>query len=127
MPKVIKLQKDFYLYGTIIEEGSNSNGSWIKYSSGLMICTLNIRRTDISISQSYPPLYLGHYTWTYPQPFAYADVVVNCGTFHWGTGASWGTSLQPGINNVMLRGYDYYSRPAGTEVLITATAIGRWK
>lgn len=39
MSKIIKLKNDTYLYGTIIEEGSNDYGSWVKFSSGTMICT----------------------------------------------------------------------------------------
>lgn len=39
MPKVIKLKNDTYLYGTILEKGSNSNGDYIKFSDGTMICT----------------------------------------------------------------------------------------
>ena len=37
MANVIKLKNDTYLYGTIIEEGSNSYGAYIKYSSGALI------------------------------------------------------------------------------------------
>ena len=37
MAKVIKLKNDTYLYGTIIEEGSNENGEYIKYSNGTLI------------------------------------------------------------------------------------------
>ena len=37
MAKVIKLKNDTYLYGTIIEEGSNANGEYIKFSNGTLI------------------------------------------------------------------------------------------
>ncbi len=33
------------LIGQIIETGSNSNGSWIKFSNGIMICWQNIEGT----------------------------------------------------------------------------------
>lgn len=36
MPKSIKFKNDLYLNGTIIESGTNSNGSYFKYDNGLL-------------------------------------------------------------------------------------------
>lgn len=41
---------------TIIETGSNSNGSWIKYDNGIMICYKNFSGTA-KITQSWYTLY----------------------------------------------------------------------
>lgn len=38
--------------GYIVESGSNSNGSWIKYSDGTMICSAKKELSDIAISNS---------------------------------------------------------------------------
>lgn len=113
--------------GKIVEAGSNENGSWIKFANGAMICRINTTRKDIGITQAYGSIYLGHYTWVYPQPFKNADVSVCCSQFLWGTSASWGSALSPGSHNVLLRAYDYYSRAAGTETNICAIAVGWWK
>lgn len=49
---------------SIVEQGINSNGSYVRYSNGLQICCgyLNINRT--ASAQSYSTN-----TWTYPKPF----------------------------------------------------------
>ena len=44
------------------ESGSNSNGSWIKFPDGTMLCN-----TRASIAQSQAT---SGFTWTYPQSFA---------------------------------------------------------
>lgn len=41
---------------TIIESGSNSNGTWIKYDNGIMICYKNFSGT-VKITQSWYSLY----------------------------------------------------------------------
>lgn len=50
MAKVIKLKDNTYLFGTIIESGSNSNGNYVKYSDGTLIQwgTTNISTSSTS-------------------------------------------------------------------------------
>lgn len=113
--------------GNIVEEGSNSNGSWVKFETGLMICTLNILVFDQAISTPYFSIFQGSRQWVFPQEFV-GSPTVNCSSFRWGTSASWGTIASIPTNvSVFLRGMDFGSRAAGTQTLVQATAIGRWK
>lgn len=114
-----------YING-IIENGSNSNGSWTKFADGTMICTLNIIVTDQAINTAYGSLFQGYRVWRYPQAFIERPTVT-CSHFFWGTSASWGAVSGVYGESCTLRGYDIQSRAAGTSCQIGATAIGRWK
>ena len=108
-------------YETATQTGT---GEGIVHNVGrLQICTLNTRKTNIAINAAYGPLYLGSYTWTFPKPFAETPSV-QCSTFHWGTGASWGTVCEASSSNALLYGFDAFKRASGETVLIQATAIG---
>ena len=115
-------------YSGIVESGSNSNGSYIKFSDGSMICYLNITVTDQAIDTQYgtSSLYFGKRTWTFPVAFI-KEPNVSCGQFHWGTGGSWGGTTEATKTIAVLIGYDMYSRASGTRTIISATAIGKWK
>lgn len=47
-------------WSTIIESGSNDNGSWIKYSDGTMICYKSTGWIDMNITTSWGSLYEGN-------------------------------------------------------------------
>ena len=89
----------------------------------LQICTLNTSKTNIAINRAYGALYLGRYTWTFPKPFA-VPPSVQCGAFHWGSGASWGAAGEVSSSNALLYGFDAFNRASGEAVIIQATAIG---
>lgn len=112
---------------SIIESGSNTNGNYVKYADGTMICYLNIEVTDQALNNSYGSLYQGSRTWTYPVEFVDNNVSVHCGQFQWGTSASWGTVVSADKTSANLRGIDAFSRATGTATKIQAMAIGRWK
>lgn len=112
----------------IIESGSNENGDYIKFADGTMICTVYMEVTDQAISGSYGSLYQGTRAWTFPIPFKTGtNPSVLCNQFLWGTGASFGTVASQNNTIAILRGYDAFSREAGTKTAIAATAIGKWK
>ena len=115
-------------FAGIVESGSNSNGSYIKFSDGTMICYLNIAVTDQAIDTKYgtSSLYFGRRTWTFPVAFI-KEPNVSCGQFKWGTGGSWGSASGATKTIAYLIGYDMYSRASGTRTIISATAIGKWK
>ena len=115
-------------YSGIVESGSNSNGSYIKFSDGTMICYLNITVTDQAIDTQYgtSSLYFGRRTWTFPVAFI-KEPNVSCGRFKWGTSGSWGSAMEATKTIANLMGYDMYSRASGTRTIISATAIGKWK
>lgn len=108
--------------------GTNENGSYLRMPDGTQICWLNISVTDQAINTEYAGgIYLGLRMWTFPMPFIFTPTV-SCGTFMYGTSASWGSiSGAPSVSNVTLRGYDVVSREAGQKCIIQAIAIGRWK
>ena len=53
MAKVIKLKDDTYLYGTIIESGSNNSGDYIKFSDGTLIQKGYADKTNFSSDTDY--------------------------------------------------------------------------
>lgn len=110
-----------------IQSGENENGSWIKFDDGTMICALNTVVTDQAIEGAYGSLYQGARNWEFPQPFV-EPPTVTCSHFHWGNSASWGcVTGAPSNTNASLRGIDAFPRAAGTQVRISAAAIGKWK
>jgi phage minor structural protein len=110
----------------IYASGSNSNGSYVKFGDGTMICWVTMYVTDQAINQAYGSLFIGSRTWTYPSVF-YGTPTVTCSQFKWGSGASWGNVANVRSTDVDLRGYDVSSRAAGTTCIISAIAVGRWK
>jgi hypothetical protein len=113
---------------SIVESDSNSNGSYIKFKDGTMICYMCIEVTDQSISNSYGSLYLGTRSWTYPVAFKTGTTpAVSIGIFKWGTSASWGTFSGVSNTSATLRVIDIASRATGTSTKISATAIGLWE
>ena len=108
----------------VIEEGSNSNGSYRKWESGILECWIRTTQT-IAINNAYGNLYLNNWVWTFPVSFISAPTVT-CSEFHWGTGGSWGTVANSTTTTATLRGIDNASRAANTTA-ISAYAIGKWK
>ena len=43
---------------SVVESGSNNNGSWIKYSDGTMICRKSIPFTDVAINNSWDQFFI---------------------------------------------------------------------
>jgi hypothetical protein len=113
----------------IIENGSNTNGNYVKYANGTMIQWMYVSKTDVAINNAYGSLFIGLYRWTFPQPFVGSTntASVTCNRFLWGTGASWGSISGQTTTYADLRGVDCVSRAAGTNVHINACAIGKWK
>lgn len=115
-------------YTGIVESGSNSNGDYIKFADGTMICTLNIKVTDQKINTQYgdTSIYFGTRDWIFPISFT-SIPAVTCGCFRWSTGGSWGSVSLPSNKQVRLFGYDMYPREDGVNCYIQAIAVGKWK
>ena len=108
----------------ITESGSNSNGRYIKFDDGTMICSIS-KTVTASINTAYGSIYYGTYRWDYPKPFV--DIpAVSCSQFKWGNSASWGNVGATYLAYAILMGFDLYSRNSG-DTLLSAIAIGRWK
>lgn len=110
----------------IDSQGSNTNGTYIRYTDGTQICWIYIEPTDQAINNAYGSLFQNTRVWTYPSAFI-NNPSVQCSMFKWGTGAGWGTVSLLDTSTCELRGIDILSRATGTAVRISAMAIGRWK
>lgn len=113
-------------WSTIIESGSNDNGSYIKYSDGTMICygRLTITATFVAWGSSlYAYDYMPENPTPYPQSFI--DVPQMSATVC-GSGAAAIVRFQgtkDGLNFVTI------ARPTAydSDYVISYTAIGKWK
>lgn len=108
----------------IIESGSNSNGDYIKFADGTMICNHVISGTD-SVTEAYGSLFRSSSfsTWTYPQlftenPVATANIETNVPTF---------ALLQASNNASATYRVAHYESDASLSVVIKLQAIGKWK
>ncbi len=129
-PGLVKLKDNQALYGTIIEQRSNSNGTYIKFSDGTMICysTKSYRATVTQKLNDY--IYYGYVTLEdFPHEFASIPSV----TYSHNTSTEI-FAIQPyNIESITTTnpGGVYPIGPGirnePTDLYITVTAIGKWK
>lgn len=112
--------------GYIVESGSNSNGNWIKYSDGTMICWGYYEKENIAIDRTFGSLYecqsfnLGDFS----QNFAEIPRVT---ITKLGSVCAWIESLD-NVTRSSLGTANWVRPTAGTYTLAYSyTAIGRWK
>ena len=112
----------------VIESGSNSNGKYIKFSDGTLICWNAETATNVAITNAYGSLYQTTRTVTYPHAFTEKPALI-CTEFRWGTSASWATigTVDDPKTQGQLRVMDISSRASGTSTSISWVAIGKWK
>lgn len=109
----------------MIESGSNSNGNYIKYSDGTMICYHQIQKniSNISISDG---IYYAQQVFTYPQPFIEIPNVSHfCAQT---TGIYWSGLGNNGVSDskVAVRILKM-SEFTNVNITVGYIAIGRWK
>jgi phage minor structural protein len=114
-----------YIPAHMVDKDTNTNGSYVKFGDGTMICWVRMSVTDQAINRAYGSLFIGTRNWTFPAKFLNPPTVT-CSEFKWGTGASWGGVSAATYSYAVLRGYDVLSRASGTTCTIAATAIGVW-
>lgn len=115
------------LSNILLDFGSNSNGYWMKFGNGLMLCWNYGTVNDWAINNAYGSLYQGTRTFSFPQTFSEAPMAIPGGA-KWGSGASWATmSANPTTTQMTIRAIDTSSRATGTDVTYSWLAIGRWK
>lgn len=108
----------------IVESGSNTNGSWTRFSDGMMICKRTITAGGSTIARgqlfSTPS-----YEWTFPHKFAYTPHINASATT--GASGSWGASGDTGVGleKGSWRILNALNNSSGTPVELIA--IGRWK
>ena len=108
----------------IIESGSNDNGSWIKYSDGIMICYRKIEKT-VAITNAYGTLYKGIIEdINFPQSFASIPYCLaqNNGANHIIIGQCQDISTTK-IGKIEI----WSSMTTTTYVVPVIIAIGKWK
>lgn len=111
----------------VVESGSNTNGNWVKFSDGTMICWHAITVTNQAINTSYTSgHYTGNRTLTFPQTFIDVPVPL-LSKFRWGTSASWVPFANCTESTIQIYAMDTVSRATGTSVYISYAVIGRWK
>ena len=120
----IAISENTELINKLIEIGNNSNGSWIKYSNGVMIC-YGTYVTTITTS-SNPNVYYtsstdGFPEITYPQTFV-AVKSVNATVL----GVNWCSLYRSYTNRCQLVIYSVAKRD-GDSVTINYEVIGTWK
>jgi hypothetical protein len=116
-----------YEVDSIYDQGSNSNGAYIRYNNGIQIAWTTSTVTNQACSGAYGSLFQGSRTWTFPISF-YARPAVTCSEFKWGTSASWGTlSGTPTTTSADIRIMDAFTRATGTNTNFSCIAIGTWK
>lgn len=128
----IAISKDRLLgQSVIIDEGSNSNGSWIKFSNGIMICYSSTYVSGVSVSASgslfVSPILTSK---NYPVPFVEPPTVTSTtdsGFYHgWYTpsdGANTkGTEVRPPRFTITRT-----SAGTGLSFSVHHIAIGKWK
>ena len=110
---------------SVVESGSNDNGSWIKYSDGTMICTKKVSG-KIDMTTAWYTLYTGEFNLgSSPQTFISAPFVnySMVGEYAFVTG----TTKKPtttSLGNVMLvRPSSLTNMPYEIDII----AIGKWK
>ena len=122
-----------FFNGEICDIGSNSNGEYIKWANGIMICHKYLRLTgsEQNFNVAYGSVYYNgnSTTWTYPQNFISKPTVVGTAFFKGGLGG-YGNASEPSTSQA--NGYIYYTTlyNFGTtdgRVGVDFIAIGKWK
>ena len=111
----------------LIEKGSNTNGNYLKFSDGTMICYNTTTVENFAISSSYGSLYQGSLYLNFPISFVGNNPSGFCGKLQYGTSASWGIVRETSLTQIRIRGFDAYSRDGSEDTQISWLAIGTWK
>lgn len=110
--------------GGIVESGSNTNGAWIKYADGTMICRQRAS-TDATSIQNGSLYRSSNTTWSFPQTFIEApslSIQVDAGTAY-----GWGGLGSAGVNSTQASFVAYSATSSTYGAAVSLIAIGRWK
>ena len=110
--------------GSVVERGSNTNGEFIKFADGTMICWKSAL-TGLPVTEAVGTggvFRSDVITWTYPVAFIAAATVT--GTVSAGATSFWANGNFTSVSNCAARLYAGISSAAGTAV--NFVAIGRW-
>lgn len=117
-----------YING-IIESGSNSNGNYIKYNDGTLICYMRKRITNITIDTAFGSMYVNNadIVFTFPQQFIERPTF-NANVIDASTGLLLNYSQSSDTKNYS-DGYRIARPNTAPEktYILNAIAIGKWK
>lgn len=130
MAKVIKFDNNTYLYGTIIETGSNSNGNYIKYSDGTIICSGLINVGNISYTRQYGSIWLdnnGTMTLTFPFTFDNANDIYSVNLSIASIGGGVGGVCGQGYTRTQYSFYLWHATQYTLTTIVSFQVIGKWR
>jgi hypothetical protein len=127
---VLDVEGDMYINGSkILESGTNSNGYYIKYADGTMVCSHKLTiTTTFSASNGFGStsgtVYYGYENWVFPATFIADPVVVATNAY-----ASGYLSPNAKVRNTTATStaVSVAATPQGVDILIMLLSIGRWK
>lgn len=117
-----------YING-IIESGNNSNGNWIKFNDGTMICTKKHMGTATVNAALGNIFYNGYYAMAGNLPQSFIEAPYYYATNIESEWEIWGIQTKPVTATNWAARVDLMSATSQTDkpITITMIAIGRWK
>lgn len=107
---------------SIVSQGENNNGHWIRYESGLQICWNKSIAPETDMTAKYNIYRSETQYWSYPAGFASNNVVVVGGVNSY---VRWfNTGGVPGVSSASIMQFGYN---AGSSYSMNVIAIGWWK
>ncbi|MDR5013498.1 hypothetical protein RF663_04445 [Aeromonas veronii] len=116
--------------GAIIESGSNANGEYVKFASGLMICMLRVDvNHNVSIPNSWGSTAGSGFVpadsiWTFPASFAPGSIPMGWGSPEGRYSHGGAASHLSQINNVGAQKRSWMNSAAN--IVVNYVAIGKW-
>lgn len=127
MSTIKLLTGDNYLHGTIQESGNNSNGNYIKFTDGTMIC-YNRETITTSINSSYGSLYKSDSIILSDFPVEFIDipsVSIYCDGSYSAFVVNWLPSTKSNVGEQILVRIN--NTVSNVKFNIGYIAIGKWK
>ena len=120
--------------GDIVASGSNSNGYYIKYSDGTMICRYKVTNdsdrvscTTVLNASGEIIAYYGYKDFTYPVAFVGTATITMATASCVPSSANTVASVESYLNETTIRISVWADRSTSTAGKITYVAIGKWK
>lgn len=114
---------------SVVGSGSNSNGNWIKFSDGTMICYHSILKSNVAFNKNTSGTYFfinenyEHlYDWTYPQEFIGVPKVITTVSSSGYVNACCGNILRTEARVLSSTNYN-----TSNDITFNIVAIGKWK
>lgn len=120
----VNITSDYAGSAGVVESGSNSNGYYVKYADGTMICSVN-KTISISVTTASGAIYVdfGIAAQTWPATFT----AINGGSCQWhGSSNAWGDLGGLSTTTYTPMAYSAVNTVVGS-VSATIIGIGKWK